>query len=114
MNRTLSLATILLLTLGCAGLIPQAVPASHSDFVGHWTGQDTVLDIQATGECHYAYTGGPDIELTMACVDWTPTSFAIGVAPARKAFTIDSPPRKSPKGKGWKMTLDGVELRRSN
>jgi hypothetical protein len=85
----------------------QAVPDSKIDYVGEWTGPQTRLAISRDGWVSFERANGRgNLPLRSLADD----AVVVGFFPFRRSFRIDRPPHRE--GEEWKMTVDGVELRR--
>jgi hypothetical protein len=106
----LPLAALLLSLPGLAAASP--VPPEKSAYVGEWQGQGYQLSIQQDGKVHYKRKkDGSNINLDIELQGFNGDNFEAGIPLVHTTFVVSQPPHLD-KGK-WKMTVDGVELTRS-
>jgi hypothetical protein len=88
------------------------VPSEKSAYVGEWKAQDFVLAIQQGGKVHYQRKrDGSSFNLDIELQSFNGDSFDAGIPLVHTTFIVSKPPHLD-KGK-WKMTVDGVELTKS-
>ena len=101
-----------------AGLLSSAaawadpVPLDKMDYVGNWQGKDMQLSLTKEGKVEYK-RGRPNdqVDLSIDLKGFKGNNFEAGVAFVRTTFVVSKPPHRE--GGKWKMTVDGVELTRS-
>lgn len=101
-----------------AGLLSSAaawaapVPADKLDYVGNWQGKDMQLSMTKEGKVDYK-RGKPNdkVHLSLDLQGFNGNNFDVGVPFLRTTFVVSKPPHRE--GGKWKMTVDGVELTRS-
>jgi hypothetical protein len=91
---------------------PVPVPSSKSAYVGEWLGEKMRLKIQQDGHVEYKRDRpNKHISLNADLQGFDGDDFDIGVGFVRSTFVVTKPPHRE-NGK-WKMTVDGVELTRT-
>ncbi|RYZ05466.1 MAG: sel1 repeat family protein [Myxococcales bacterium] len=95
-----------------AGACSHPVPASGEQFVGLWTAADRYLAISADGRLEYQRkSGGNTVELGGVIRSIDSEEIRTGIWPISSTFKVDRAPHLD--GDQWKMTIDGVELSRT-
>lgn len=87
------------------------VPDSHTDYVGEWQGEGVTLRIEADGMVRYERkrgSGSTSIEAPIQRFEGD--DFVVGLGPLTTTFRVSERPHRE--GDAWRMTVDGVELRR--
>lgn len=106
-----SLVPLLLSTL--VGACSHPVPASRGEYVGLWTAADRYLAITADGRLEYQRkSGGKTLELGGTIRAIEVDEIRAGIWPISSTFHVDRAPHLD--GGQWKMTVDGVELSRTD
>ncbi len=101
----------------CGGLLAGSawaapVPADKMAYVGSWQGKDMQLSLTKQGKVEYK-RGRPNdqVNLSIDLQRFKGDSFEAGVSFVTTTFVVSKPPHRE--GDKWKMTVDGVELTRS-
>ena len=106
-----SLVPLLLCTL--IGACSRPVPASRGEYVGLWTAADRYLAITADGRLEYQRkSSGKTVELGGTIRAIEVDEIRAGIWPITSTFRVDRAPHLE--GGQWKMTIDGVELCRTD
>lgn len=88
---------------------PVPVPADKIAYVGEWLGKDMRLNIKQDGQVEYKRKQpGKDLSLSVDLQGFNGDNFDVGVSLIRSTFVVSKPPHRE--GGKWKMTVDGVEL----
>ena len=106
--RTTVLAILLALLSACA----KPLPPERREYVGHWRGPGVELLIRGDG--HIAYkrsSGGSSTSIEAPIQAFEGDDFTVGIGPLGTRFDVTAPPREI--DGAWRMTVDGVELIRS-
>lgn len=91
---------------------PVAVPQAKSAYVGEWLGEKMRLKIQQDGHVEYMRDRpGKHLNLNVDLQGFDGDNFDVGTSFLRSTFVVSKPPHRED-GK-WKMTVDGVELTRT-
>ena len=108
--RLFALALGLLILLAACG---KSEPLTmRKDYAGLWTAPGVTLQIAADGGVHYKRsTNGSKVSLDAPIQKFEGDNFVVGIGPFGTTFKVSKPPHKD--GDTWKMTVDGVELTRS-
>ena len=104
--------------LACAGLddIAESLqgkppPPELADMIGTWTGDGATMTISPEGELHHkTQKGSATTEFNAPIKEWHSDRFVAGIGPVTQEFKIDSPPAGGKRG--WRMTINGTDLRR--
>jgi hypothetical protein len=105
---TVFLAIALVMLTACA----QAVPADKAVYVGTWSGPGFSLLITQDGTVRYRrLRDGASTTVSGPLQSFEGSDFRVGVGPFATTFVVSEPPRRV--DGQWRMTVDGVELRRS-
>lgn len=104
----LPIAALLLLT-ACS----TPLPPERAAYVGNWRNGSTSLTITAQGRVVYAVTrdNGFHKKIQAPLQHFDGDSFVVGVGPLSTTFVVSTPPHAE--ADGWKMTVDGLELTRT-
>ena len=88
-------------------------PAIQASYIGRWEATGMVIDIDPGYGLHYENSrGGMSKTLDLPISEFTETQFKAGIFGMNTTFEIDQPPHETETG-DWKMTIDGVELIRT-
>lgn len=99
-----------LLVAACKG---QPLPPDKADYAGRWRGGGIDLVISPEGRVEYVKQQGKGrTEISGPLQGWQGDSFVVGVMTVKTKFEVTEPPHEV--DGAWKMTVDGVELIRSN
>jgi hypothetical protein len=105
--RLAALALLVALVAGCGKPLP---PDKH-DYAGAWEGPQMQLVIGENGRLAYARRKSSGTVSVKAPInEFRPDGFSAGIGPFKTFFRVDRPPHLE-QGE-WRMTVDGVELRR--
>jgi|GEM_PF-814648 len=108
MRRSLVPVLACILAVACS----RPVPTSRRDYVGVWTAPDRHLAIAADGRLEYQRkSDGTTLELGGRIREIEADQIRVGIWPITSTFRVDRGPHLE--GGHWKMTIDGVELRRT-
>ncbi|MBS0194986.1 MAG: hypothetical protein JSR34_12180 [Proteobacteria bacterium] len=100
------LASLLTLALVACGI---AVPPEKSAYVGTWESSNMLLKIDADGKVNYKRRDGNSTTSIDAPIkSFQGDDFVVGVGPLTTTFKVTAKPHQE--GSAWKMTVDGVEL----
>lgn len=89
-----------------------SVPADRLDYVGNWQGKDMQLSLSREGKVKYKLDRpGKQVDLSLDLQGFKGKDFEAGAFFLTTTFVVGKPPRRE--GGKWKMTVDGVELTRS-
>ncbi|TDR40101.1 hypothetical protein DFR29_114153 [Tahibacter aquaticus] len=109
--RRLRLLSIVLVALLSACSAP--LPPERADYAGLWRAGDTTILITPTGRVEYVVRRGNGFSKSIKAPlqRFEGDSFVVGLGPMSTTFIVTQPPHRD---QGvWKMTVDGVELVRS-
>jgi len=99
-----------LLASGAAWADP--VPADKLDYVGNWQGKDMQISLTKEGKVKYKLNRpGKQVDLNIELQRFRGKDFEAGALFVTTTFVVSKPPHRD--GGKWKMTVDGVELTRS-
>jgi hypothetical protein len=91
---------------------PVPVPADKAAYVGEWLGKDMRLNIKQDGHVEYKRKQpGKNLSLNIDLQGFHGDDFDVGFSLVRSTFVVSKPPHRED-GK-WTMTVDGVELTRT-
>lgn len=91
---------------------PVPVPADKASYVGEWLGEKMRLKIQPDGHVEYKRDRpGKNVDVTVDLQGFHGDDFDVGASFIKSTFVVSKPPHRD-QGK-WKMTVDGVELTRT-
>ncbi len=91
---------------------PVPVPADKAAYVGEWTGKDMRLNIKQDGQVEYKRKQpGKNVNLSVDLQGFNGDNFDVGFSLVRSTFVVSKPPHRE--DGMWKMTVDGVELTRT-
>ncbi len=108
--RRLKWLVLLCLTLLAA--CSQPLPAARADYVGRWEGPGMVLAITAEGEVSYQRVdGGVTTRIDAPIKEFRGHDFVVGLGMFTTTFAVTAPPQRQ--DGEWRMTVDGVTLRRT-
>ena len=104
--------------LACSGLDDLAEslegkppPADQADMIGTWEGDVVTMTITPDGNLHHkTQKGASSTEFNAPIKEWHSDRFTAGIGPVSQEFKIDSSPARGKRG--WRMTINGKELRR--
>ena len=108
----LFLAAVLALTLAACG---KPLPSDRTDYVGVWQdeGNNVYLRITRDGKVQYKRAqGGSTASIDAPLKGFHGNNFEVGVWLATTVFEVAEAPH--PVFNKWKMTVDGVELTRTD
>lgn len=106
----LLLGTLLAIALAACG---KPVPPDKANYVGEWQDANMYLRITRDGKVQYKRAqGGSTASIDAPLKTFHGNNFEVGIGPMSTVFTVTEPPHEV-FGK-WKMTVDGVELTRTN
>jgi len=98
--------------LAAAPSFADPVPPAKADYVGEWRGEKMRLKIPQDGKIEYKRERpGKNVDLSVDLQDFDGDNFDVGTSLIRSTFVVSKPPHRE-NGK-WKMTVDGVELTRT-
>jgi hypothetical protein len=90
----------------------EPVPADKLDYVGNWQGKDMQLSLTREGKVKYKLDRpGKQVDLSLDLQGFRGKNFEAGAFFLTTTFVVGKPPHRE--GGKWKMTVDGVELTRS-
>jgi hypothetical protein len=97
--------------IGCVESVP--VPPEGAAYVGEWQERSMQLIITPDGRVHYKRV----VDTRTTTVNgplkgFTANGFEVGIGFLSTTFVVNSPPRQV--NGEWKLTVDGVELTRTN
>lgn len=95
-----------LLLAACAN----PLPADKSAYVGDWHANGFFLTITQDGHVHYRRTGAVNKTINAPLKRFEGNDFVVGVGPVTTTFVVSVLPHQEQDV--WKMTVDGVELRK--
>lgn len=105
-----SLLSAALFVSACKG---QPLPPDKADYAGRWRGGGIDLVIHAEGRVNYAKVEGKSTKTIEGPLQgWQGDDFVVGVMTVKTKFKVTEPPHEV--DGVWKMTVDGVELIRSD
>ncbi|HTD28288.1 MAG TPA: hypothetical protein VK660_02760 [Xanthomonadaceae bacterium] len=108
MRKTLLVLLAVLLLASCA----KPVPPDKAAFVGEWRASSMLLLITQDGSIAYKrLKGGATTSINGPLKDFEGNNFVVGVGPLKTTFVVTAPPHQE--NGQWKMTVDGVELTRT-
>jgi len=88
------------------------VPADKQSYVGSWQGKGMQLSLSKEGKVKYKRNEpGKNLDLSLDLLGFSGDNFDVGVPFLRSTFVVSKPPHRE--GGQWKMTVDGVELTRT-
>jgi len=88
------------------------VPADKLDYVGNWQGKDMQISLTKEGKVKYKLDRpGKQVDLNIDLQGFRGQNFEAGAFFVTTTFVVSKPPHRE--GGKWKMTVDGVELTRS-
>jgi hypothetical protein len=91
---------------------PVPVPADKAAYVGEWLGEKMRLKIQQDGHVEYKRNQpGKNLSLNVDLQGFNGDNFDVGFSLVRSTFVVSKPPHRE--GGKWKMTVDGVDLTKS-
>ena len=91
---------------------PVPVPPAKAAYVGEWQGEKMHLKILQDGHVEYQRDRpGKHVNLNVDLQGFDGDNFDVGAGFIRSTFVVSKPPHRD-NGK-WKMTVDGVELTRT-
>ena len=100
---------ILLLVFGC-GI---SVPEDKLDYVGEWKSGTMYLSIKQDGSVNYKRIKGSATTTVSAPLKrFVGDNFEVGIGMFTTTFVVNKPPFKA--ATQWTMTVDGIELVKSN
>lgn len=90
-----------------------AVPAAKAAYVGTWSAPGFDLLITQDGSVRYRrLRNGASTTINGPLQRFDGADFRVGIGPFATTFVVSAPPRRI--DGEWRMTVDGVELRRSH
>jgi hypothetical protein len=90
----------------------QPLPAAKASYAGDWRAQNVQLVITADGYVQYQRKSGhANTSINAPIQGFEGDNFVVGVGFFRTTFVVSRPPHRE--GNTWKMTVDGVELKRN-
>lgn len=88
---------------------PVPVPPAKARYVGEWLGEKMRLTIRQDGKIEYKRDRpGKNLSLSVDLQGFDGDNFDVGTSLIRSTFVVSKPPHRD--GGKWKMTVDGVEL----
>ncbi len=109
--RRFAIIALLLATLGLAGC-GQSVPPDKQAFVGEWQSNGMAVNIAQNGKVIVVKEGsGGNTRVEAPLQGFTGNDFTIGLGPMKTTYKVSVAPHED--NGQWKMTVDGVELTRS-
>ena len=111
--RATALAILLAMALAMLSACAKPLPPERLDYVGRWRGPGVELLIRGDG--HIAYkrsSGGSSTSIEAPIQAFEGDDFTVGIGPLGTRFDVTAPPREI--DGVWRMTVDGVELIRSD
>jgi hypothetical protein len=91
---------------------PVPVPADKAAYVGEWLGEKMRLNIHPDGHVDYKRDRpGKKLDLNVDLQGFEGDNFDVGTTFFRSTFVVSKAPHRE--GGKWKMTVDGVELTRT-
>lgn len=107
MRRMLMIGCMAMLLAGCG----QPLPPDKADYAGSWQGGGVVLQIAMDGRVEYQRVEGSHTRSVSGPIkEFQGDSFSVGIGPLSTVFEVSSKP--SQRQGEWRMTVDGVQLRR--
>ena len=104
------------LIAACAVLLAacgEPLQPSKLSYAGKWQGPGVYLLITPDGRVDYKrQKDGGNVSIQAPIKGFEGDNFVVGVGPFTTTFVVSQPPRQGEDGK-WKMTVDGVELTRT-
>jgi len=92
---------------------PVPVPADKAAYVGEWLGEQMRLNIHPDGHVDYKRDRpGKKLDLNVDLQGFAGDNFDVGTSFFRSTFVVSKPPHRE--GGKWKMTVDGVELTKTD
>ena len=111
--RTAALAMLLSMALILLSACAKPLPPERQDYVGHWRGPGVELLIRGDGHIAYKRSkGGASTSIEAPIQAFEGDDFTVGIGPLGTRFDVTAPPREI--DGVWRMTVDGVELIRSD
>jgi len=105
MRKFLLVSFAALLLASCA----TPVPPDKAAFVGEWRGTAMVLLITQDGSIAYKrLKSGAKVSIEGPLKDFEGNNFVVGIGPVKTTFVVSVPPHQE--NGQWRMTVDGVEL----
>ena len=108
----LFLASTCILILTACG---QSVPADKTNYVGEWSSQTPLMELQITAEGQVRYSRleeNTTKSLDLPLQEFDGNNFKAGIGPASTQFIVNKPPFQE--NEQWKMVVDGVTLTKTN
>lgn len=108
----LFLTTACILLLAACG---QNVPENKTNYIGNWTSQSPLMELQITAEGQVRYTRQEENttkSLDLPLQEFEGDNFKAGIGPASTQFIVNKPPFQE--NEQWKMVVDGVTLTKTN
>ncbi|HEX6833080.1 MAG TPA: hypothetical protein VF132_06055 [Rudaea sp.] len=102
----LSLLAATLMLAACSN----PLPADKSAYAGDWHANGFFLSITPDGYVHYKRVGAVSKTINAPLKRFEGDNFVVGVGPMSTTFIVSAVPHAD--GDVWKMTVDGVELRK--
>jgi hypothetical protein len=103
------LLACMLLLFACA----KPLPPDKTGYAGAWQGQGMLMLIQADGRFAYKRTtAGVNTSINSPIKEFDSKGFSVGIGPISTHFDVTVPPHQD--SGAWKMTVDGVELTRTD
>ena len=98
--------------LGSCGLKGIKIPDDKKEYVGFWTSSEMTLQISQGGQVDYKrMTGGGSKSINAPIQKFEGNNFVVGALGINTTFVVSETPHQDSTGV-WRMTVDGIELRR--
>jgi len=105
MRKFLLVLSAVLLLASCA----TPVPPEKAAYVGEWRAPGMVVLLTQDGSVAYKrLKGGEKVSIEGPLKGFNGDSFVVGIGPIKSTFVVSVPPHQD--NGYWKMTVDGVEL----
>jgi hypothetical protein len=110
--RVQAVFLVLLVSYAVAGC-GKPVPADKASYVGEWQTKTMYLLIAQDGSVEYKrLKGGATTSITGPLKGFKGDDFEVGIGPMSTTFEVTNPPHAE-NGR-WKMTVDGVQLTKTD
>lgn len=93
-----------------ARCVRQSAARDKSTYVGDWHANGFFLSITQDGHVHYKRVGAVNKTINAPLKRFESDNLVVGVGPVTTTFVVSSVPHAE--GDKWKVTVDGVELRK--
>lgn len=106
--KAIAALLVALALFGCT----KPLPADRLAYAGEWIGPATYLLITGDGRVDYKRVrGSSTTSIKAPIVEFNGSDFTVGAGPLTTTFVVSVAPHAD--GNVWKMTVDGVELTKS-